>query len=170
MILQRSHSFSLFFWKELVFWSLLHSIYIMTRKSSIAPVGLDTCPVWFLLYGQLWLFDLKEIHWLPFCSTVSLYSSIQNCLHLVICALLAVLMAYSHMFLEPAWHPTLCGDGWQPLLLFPSLPSLSNSLHTQAIASASRLSPPPQQCTSPAFSLHQLPSCSHFSAGAVWEE
>lgn len=49
----------------------------------------------------------------------------------------------------------------------PSLPSLSNSLHTQAIASASRRSPPPQQCTSPAFSLHQLPPCSHCSDGAV---
>lgn len=41
------------------------------------------------------LFGLKEIHRLPLCSA----GSAQLCFYLVMCVMLAVLMAYSHMFL-----------------------------------------------------------------------
>lgn len=118
-------------------------------KKNLSQSRLTVC-VLLPLLDQYWLFSLKEIHWLTFfCSSASLYGSIQFCLHLLICPLPAVLMARSHMLLLPAWLPTLCGDGWQPCSFslsfsFQQPPHSSICLSIQALPSpTAALSPLP---------------------------
>lgn len=126
---------------EIAFWSFLHSV--CNDKRLIHSRGsVWTHPQCDMSYmTNCGCLALKEIHWWPFCSAGSLYSTIQNFLHLVMCAFLAVLLPSSHMFFEPASHLV-----WRWLAAPAQFPSCSSLPFQQ----------PPHSCN--CLSIQALPS------------